>query len=496
MSRPPPPTDETAKQAVPAPPVVQAQPQLESAQARENASREQGEPIESDAPKPAQQAQPRAADVRARDEGSGLRLQLAADGRATAEPTTRAAETPETAGPAQIGTADSAGSMHSSTELGHVRSAAGATSPHRPAESRAEGTSAKARTAASRRTPEERAASTVTSKAAPLGQETHEGGKVPQAVVPADLWAVSYADDDDRELTESQIAAEASRGNVNRDTLVWREGMEGWRPLGQVPELVKLLPSEQTSDGDQETPAQTRVAAAASVDAPPPLARTTLGVGPVLVPEPAATSMATPVVAAPASTDPVLALPSVAGSGVESSAWAPQQGAANPFMPDVVLSPPQVGAGIAVQSPVGPPQAVNVPQAVSFELEALPPVKTGRPVLWIAVIAGVVALGVIIGLMSSWFGPQQAAAPSVATPNSSAAAVAASTSAAKGGKPPPRPTRAAGSPTTRGGRVDLFAPPATAAESGATAETKKASSHKPNLTDVFADKLQGKGSKR
>lgn len=61
------------------------------------------------------------------------------------------------------------------------------------------------------------------------------------------LWAVSYSDDDDRELTEQQIAAELQAGNITGETIIWREGMAEWQPIAEVPELAgHLRPSAQT----------------------------------------------------------------------------------------------------------------------------------------------------------------------------------------------------------------------------------------------------------
>ncbi|HEY6557471.1 MAG TPA: GYF domain-containing protein [Polyangiaceae bacterium] len=56
------------------------------------------------------------------------------------------------------------------------------------------------------------------------------------------LWIVSYAEDDDRELTVLQIRSALVRGEVTRDSLVWQEGMPEWIAMGQVPELAAILP--------------------------------------------------------------------------------------------------------------------------------------------------------------------------------------------------------------------------------------------------------------
>lgn len=59
----------------------------------------------------------------------------------------------------------------------------------------------------------------------------------------ADLWVVSYGDEDDRELTEKQIAAELVRGNITLSTIVWHEGMPEWMPISGVDALAKYVPA-------------------------------------------------------------------------------------------------------------------------------------------------------------------------------------------------------------------------------------------------------------
>jgi hypothetical protein len=59
---------------------------------------------------------------------------------------------------------------------------------------------------------------------------------------PANLWAVSYADDDDRELTTEELVKELDAGVLDADTLVWRQTMPDWCALGDVPELAAHLP--------------------------------------------------------------------------------------------------------------------------------------------------------------------------------------------------------------------------------------------------------------
>ena len=83
-----------------------------------------------------------------------------------------------------------------------------------------------------------------------------------------DLWVVSFGADDDRELSTSQLRDTIAKGLVTRDTIVWREGMTDWLPIGKLPELAQHLRPEQfakvssaskpgkvatSDDGDDET---------------------------------------------------------------------------------------------------------------------------------------------------------------------------------------------------------------------------------------------------
>src|SRR5664280_25653 len=78
-----------------------------------------------------------------------------------------------------------------------------------------------------------------------------------------DIWVVSFGEDDDRELGTSQLAETISKGLVTRETIVWREGMGDWLPIGTIPELAGYLKQEiaaskqapivPSDDGDDQT---------------------------------------------------------------------------------------------------------------------------------------------------------------------------------------------------------------------------------------------------
>ncbi len=59
--------------------------------------------------------------------------------------------------------------------------------------------------------------------------------------VNAPEWTVSMTGEDERQMSQLQIAEEMQRGAITGDTYVWRDGMSDWLPAGQIPELQALL---------------------------------------------------------------------------------------------------------------------------------------------------------------------------------------------------------------------------------------------------------------
>lgn len=68
------------------------------------------------------------------------------------------------------------------------------------------------------------------------------------------VWLVSYGDTDDRELRLPQIAEALRRGDIGEETIVWREGLPEWIPLGTVPELAQFLPATGLTSGAPAKP--------------------------------------------------------------------------------------------------------------------------------------------------------------------------------------------------------------------------------------------------
>jgi len=65
--------------------------------------------------------------------------------------------------------------------------------------------------------------------------------EVPQRTAPYDLWHVAIQDVPVGPMTRDELARKIEAGAVSPESLCWREGMDDWRPLGELPELAQLL---------------------------------------------------------------------------------------------------------------------------------------------------------------------------------------------------------------------------------------------------------------
>ncbi|MDB4988214.1 MAG: Fe-S oxidoreductase [Myxococcaceae bacterium] len=65
--------------------------------------------------------------------------------------------------------------------------------------------------------------------------------EVPQRTAPYDLWHAAIQDVPVGPMTRDELARKIDAGAVTPESLCWREGMDDWRPLGELPELAQLL---------------------------------------------------------------------------------------------------------------------------------------------------------------------------------------------------------------------------------------------------------------
>lgn len=77
--------------------------------------------------------------------------------------------------------------------------------------------------------------------AANLNQTQPDVPATPPALPNAAVWFVGVGGKQEGPFDLAALQSRAATGDVSRETLVWKNGMAGWAPAGQVPELVSLL---------------------------------------------------------------------------------------------------------------------------------------------------------------------------------------------------------------------------------------------------------------
>jgi predicted Zn finger-like uncharacterized protein len=92
--------------------------------------------------------------------------------------------------------------------------------------------------------------------------------EVPQRTAPYDLWHVAIQDVPVGPMTRDELGRKIDAGAVTSDSLCWREGMDDWRPLGELPELAQLLRRPRGDVRSQRPPGRPRTAPPV-VPAPP-----------------------------------------------------------------------------------------------------------------------------------------------------------------------------------------------------------------------------------
>jgi hypothetical protein len=78
--------------------------------------------------------------------------------------------------------------------------------------------------------------------------------EVPQRTAPYDLWHVAIQDVPVGPMTRDELGRKIDAGAVSADSLCWREGMDDWRPLGELPELAALLRRPRGAQASQRPP--------------------------------------------------------------------------------------------------------------------------------------------------------------------------------------------------------------------------------------------------
>ena len=95
--------------------------------------------------------------------------------------------------------------------------------------------------------------------------------EVPQRNAPYDLWHVAIQDVPVGPMTRDELSRKIEAGAVMPESLCWREGMDDWRPLGELPELAGLLRRSRDVVPRAVPRPRAQPAVAAPRPAPPPV---------------------------------------------------------------------------------------------------------------------------------------------------------------------------------------------------------------------------------
>jgi predicted Zn finger-like uncharacterized protein len=104
---------------------------------------------------------------------------------------------------------------------------------------------------------------------APQAAPASPAGKAPPAkTVKKNTWSVNLSDDDSREMTTDELVQGWKDGTVSQDAYVWKDGMDDWKPILEVPELKLRLkaiaPKAKAEEGVVTSSKRAGAAAAAA----------------------------------------------------------------------------------------------------------------------------------------------------------------------------------------------------------------------------------------
>jgi hypothetical protein len=167
----------------------------------------------------------------------------------------------------------------------------------------------------------------------------------PVEPAPEVLWAVDFPDGQDRELTAAQVRKELAAGVLNETTLVWREGMEEWKELGQVPELAAPAP-KPAAKIPEPAPQRAKAPSAPLLDPGPQRPRA------ASAPELADSPMRAQAASSPAFTEPAAQRPRAPSAPV-----IPEPAAQRPRAPSAPVIPEPAPPAAAQFAPVAPTPA-------------------------------------------------------------------------------------------------------------------------------------------
>jgi hypothetical protein len=142
--------------------------------------------------------------------------------------------------------------------------------------------------------------------------------------MPADEWFVGINGVPVGPIRLSELRSKAASGAISRESLVWRDGFEDWRPLRTFPELLAIVDeglSSVRASLTPFTPAAATASAAAAAAAPSHDVTAPLSVVGIITSDPFAASAASGVTGAAVVTDELDAAGVPKRSGSPIGAW-------------------------------------------------------------------------------------------------------------------------------------------------------------------------------
>lgn len=257
-----------------------------------------------------------------------------------------------------------------------------------------------------------------------LGADFRRGGALAQAPVPkaaAVEWYVAINDVPVGPIKREEVARKIGMGAVTAASLCWREGLDDWRPMGEVPELATLLEQRRVPTPPPPTkPAKKKpLAPPPRVAAPKPAnvipiggrlgasppsdfdedEKTVMSSSPFLdEPDDGSDPMIAPIIAPPAAAKPVAPPPAAPPAPLAPPAAAAPVAGPAPAAP-VAAAP---AAAVAAAPPADPSSAFAAPPAALAPAAAAEPArKKGLAPGVLMGIAGAACFGIVFAIMAA-----------------------------------------------------------------------------------------------
>lgn len=285
----------------------------------------------------------------------------------------------------------------------------------------------------------------------------------PSAPLPAEDWYVGVAGVPLGPVQLSVVRDKASAGQVDSESLVWREGFDEWQPVKAFPALLAVVEEARSSRPSRLPPPPAPAPAPSSAFGPAPVIGTLPEAAPSLPFDLGRPAPAAP--AAPSSASTPTAGPSLAGlaplGGVPAPEPPPSLGATSPLAAPATSSPAGLSAPEAVAAGLSA-SAMNASAssgAVRTSTTSVPPPPPARRASMHPAALAFIAMAAVFGGVAAWAvfireKPNATQGVAQAPPTGTQAAVEPGLHA----PPPPPPTTGSTQPTDTNTPVSGTAP--------------------------------------